>query len=113
MMKLVDEANAAVAQLATLALAKRVDIAAVDLNVPGVGAIEPAQDLQQRGLAGARGANDGEPLAAPDGKVKPRQHLKRDRALHKAACYPLRGEHRLPGGGLWQVSHGAAPRPAG
>jgi len=94
-------ADTAVAQLATLVLAKRVDIAAVDLHFACVGAVKAAQDLQQRGLAGARGADDGEPLAAPNGKVKPRQHLKRDRALHKAACDPLRGEHRLPGGGRW------------
>ena len=38
----------------------------VDLDHAGVGPIQAAEDLQQRGLAGAGGADDRQPLAARD-----------------------------------------------
>ena len=41
---------------------------------PPVGLVEPGQQLDQRGLAGAVQADEGEQLARPDVQVEPVEH---------------------------------------
>src|SRR5579863_1303821 len=52
-MELVDESERAVAQLAPLLLAQAVNVASIDQHLAAGRLIEPAENLQQRGLAGA------------------------------------------------------------
>ena len=66
MVELIDEADGAIAQRPALALRQRVDVAPADLDDAGIGPIQSAQDLQQRGLARAGSADDRQPLAARD-----------------------------------------------
>ena len=76
MMELVDEAERAIAQHPRAPLAQRVNVLPVDPHLcPVVGAIQPAENLQQRRLAGAGRADDCEPLAASDSEVHAPQHL--------------------------------------
>ena len=72
MMKLIDEAERAVAQRAALALAE-IDECRGRRPAPARGRpVETAQDLQQRRLARARRADDREALAGRDRKLTPR-----------------------------------------
>ena len=64
MVELVDEADRTIAQYATLGLAEGVQVATLDADMAGVGPIETAKNLQQRGLAGTGGADDCHALAA-------------------------------------------------
>ena len=50
------------------ALVKRGDVGAVHHGAAGAGAVEAAEDVDERGLAGAGGAHDGDPLAGVHGK---------------------------------------------
>src|ERR1019366_9490129 len=103
-MKLVDEADAAIAQGPALAFRERVNIAPVDLDLAGVRSIEAAENLQQRGLARARGADDREPLAALDLELHTREDLERRRAFTETAPYGAGRKHR----GIL-LSHATAP----
>ena len=64
---------------------ERVDVAAGDLHDAGGRPVEAAQDLQQRGLAGTRGANDGDAFAGAHAEIHALQHLQVDGALAEAA----------------------------
>ena len=62
-MELVDESQRAIAQFAARLFIERMNVAAGDLHDAGGRTVEAAQDLQQRGLAGARGADDRDAFA--------------------------------------------------
>ncbi len=61
--KLVDEADAAIAQCAAVALRQRVNVLPRHQYLARVGTIEAAENLQQRGLAGSGCADDCQPFA--------------------------------------------------
>ena len=63
MVKLEDEPDVSVPERHDLGIGQRGQHRAVDDDGPLLGAIEPAEDVQQRALAGARCADDGEHLA--------------------------------------------------
>jgi len=86
---------------------ERRDVAAIDLDASGAGLDEAADHAQQRGLAAARGAEDGEEIAAPDLEVERPHRI--DRAIAPADAGKAHGQ---VGGGRWRrVSHEG--RPAG
>ena len=84
-MELVDEAERAVAQLAARLLVERVDVAAGDLHDTRGRTVEPAEDLQQRGLAGARRTDDRQAFAGANAQVHALQHLQVDGPLAERA----------------------------
>ena len=85
MMELVDKAECAIAQPPLVGVAQSGEWDAADEDFPGRGRIEPAQQVQQRALAGSRGADDGEPLAGSDGKIDAEQHRHLERPA--AICF--------------------------
>src|ERR1700722_20877541 len=101
MMKLIDEAERAVAQRAALLFIEIMDVAAVDAYLSGSRAIKAAQNLQERGLARARRADDGDPFS--------RGHRKRNAAQYFERFRPLAKTLADPGGHQYRLSHGAAP----
>ncbi|GAV35428.1 hypothetical protein ROTAS13_03104 [Roseomonas sp. TAS13] len=48
---------------------QRGDVPAVDPHLPGIREVQPGEDSQQRGLAGAGGAQQGHELAVADGEI--------------------------------------------
>src|SRR4030095_1870273 len=92
-----DEADGAAAQPRQLLLAERVEGAALEAVAPGARAREAAQDLEQRGLARARGAHHRHELAAPDLEVHPAQRVdvlaRRDVVLVDGLERDHRGAH--------------------
>ena len=56
--------------------------------------VEPAQQMQQRALAGARRADDRDALAARDGEIDAEQHRHVERAAAIGLGEPAAGEHR-------------------
>ncbi len=75
MMELVDETERTVAQLAALAIGKVRHRLAFDLDLARARRVEPAEDVQQRALAGAGRADDRERLAARTAKLTSLQHF--------------------------------------
>jgi hypothetical protein len=93
MVELVDEAQRLVAQRAALALAQAGEILAQQADGAGAGRIEPAQQVQQGRLAGARGADDGDLLAADvDIDIA---STSRNTALGEGLAQAPRRQHRL------------------
>jgi hypothetical protein len=70
MERLEDEAELAAAQGGQSVLAHRGDLLAVDEDAAGGRRVEPGDEAEQRGLARARGADDGDELPVGDGQVK-------------------------------------------
>src|SRR5690606_21123776 len=68
-MELVDETEAGITQLAPLALLQRRHLLAGQPDFPGAGRIQPAEHVQQGGLARTRAADDGNALARPQTKI--------------------------------------------
>ncbi len=83
-MKLVDKPYGAIAQIAARFLAQLVNILAVDEDMPGRRLVQPAQQLQQRGLARSGGTHDGETLSGTHFEVDTLQDIERDRSLPEA-----------------------------
>jgi hypothetical protein len=73
--ELVDEAQVLVAQAPLLRRIELRHVLAHQLHLARAGRIEPAQQVQQRALAGARGADDGQRLAGMHVEVDAVQHL--------------------------------------
>ncbi len=92
-MELVDEAERAVAQLATRLLVERMDVAARDLHEAGRRAIEAAENLEQRGLAGAGRPDDRQPFAGTHVEVHALQHLQVDGPLAERTLDVLRFQY--------------------
>src|SRR5690349_25127705 len=84
-MELVDETQRAIAQLAARGFAQGMDVTARDPHGTGTGLVQPAQDLQQRGLAGPGCADDRDPLASLHREVHPLQYLQVDGSLAERA----------------------------
>lgn len=74
-MELEDEAQMLVAEVAELLLAEGGGVDAVDTYAASVRTVEGADDLQQRCLAGAAGADDAHHLATFDVEVDAFEHL--------------------------------------
>ena len=75
MVKLIDEAQGAIAQAAARGLAQRAGQDLVDEHASRVGRIEQAQHMQQRALAGTRGTDDRNHFARLDCQVDINQHI--------------------------------------
>jgi hypothetical protein len=105
MVELVDETQVAVARLALLRRAQAGQILAIKQDPAGAGRVEPAEQMQQRALARARTADDGQGLAGPDVEVNTLQHGHVEptfmEALAQAAC----AQDDVG------FTHSAAPRP--
>ncbi|MCY1558036.1 hypothetical protein D9M68_949380 [compost metagenome] len=121
-MELVDKAQRAVAHHIALALAQRRERLAEQRDAARVGIVEPAQHMQQRALARAGRADDGDLLAGIDAHVHAAQHFDIESALAKTLGQALRHQHRRTGarparrvGGGIRLQHGfthsAAPPP--
>src|SRR4029077_12010626 len=104
MVELVDEAERAVAQRAALAFAECMNIAAGDQHLPAARRGDSAEDLQQRRLARARGADDRHALAGRHAQRHALQNRQELGALAEALLHLTRLEYR--------VTHGAVPRRA-
>ena len=72
--ELEDEADVAVAKRHELRVGQIPQRAVGDPDAAGVDRVEPAQHVQQRALADARGADDGDHLALLDRDVEVAQH---------------------------------------
>ena len=86
-MELEDEADMSVAELCEGFLAESEDILPVDEDLSVGGAVECAEDLQERGLAGAALADDGEYLALLHAEVHAFQHFQRAEGLVQVAGF--------------------------
>ena len=75
-MKLKNESNGAIAQLAELSLVATVNRLPSDYYVPARRFVQCAKDMEQRALAGAAGADDGDHFAARNREVDPVEHMK-------------------------------------
>src|SRR2546429_2820879 len=69
-----DEADLVAPDRRQTAFVQAVDADAVELDLAGIGAIEAAEQMQQRGLSGARPADDGNELAPRDLEISPVEH---------------------------------------
>src|SRR3989338_2327986 len=74
MMKLVDEAERAVAQFAALRLVHLLHFLPEYLHAAAADAVQPAEQVQQGTLARAGCADDGEALAAPHVEIDALEH---------------------------------------
>ena len=74
---------------------ERVDIAAGDLHDARGRPVEAAENLQQRGLAGARGADDRQAFAGAHAEVHALQHLQVDGSLAERALDARGFQHQL------------------
>src|SRR5688572_2043496 len=105
-MELIDEAERAIAQPASIRIAQRAHRFAGDAHLACRRLIEAANELQQRRLPGARRADDRDAIAFSDRQLDAAQNLDvaADVAerLDEAVCLENRGA----------VIHNAAPRPA-
>ena len=75
MVELVDEAEVTVAPAPLFGRIQRGEVAAHQFDLARGGRIQPAQQVQQRALARARGADDGQRLAGTHLQVDATQHL--------------------------------------
>src|SRR5690606_21891519 len=95
--RLEDEPDGAVAVLAERPIVERPQVAAFDAHRAGVIAIEAADRVQQRRLAGARTPDDRDEFALGDREVDPAEHLERGApravALPQAAEFDHRPDH--------------------
>src|SRR5438477_11294914 len=115
-----DRALIGAADAATDALVRRQGrhILAEEDDAAAIGAIVAADDIEQRGLAGAVGAEDGQPLAGLDGEGDAfERHQRAERAAHAlehegvGAAGRRGGRHRgHRGSGLWPYGQAGASR---
>src|SRR5206468_5746913 len=81
MMKLIDEAERAVAHLAALRFGQRRERRALDEHFAAGWRVQSAQQVQQRTLAGAGSADDGDTLARADIEIDAHQHRNVERPI--------------------------------
>ena len=81
-----DEAEIARARRRPRRRAQRGEIAAIERDRAGIRTIEQPQAVQQRALAGARGAAYGDHFAGGDLEVDAAQHVEAGEAADDAAC---------------------------
>ncbi len=106
MMELIDEPERAIAQPAALDLAERAHRLAGDDDRPRRRVVEPAEQLQQRRLAAARGADDRETLAGAHREVDAAQHLDAPARVRERLDESARLEHGRVRG---RFTHAAMP----
>ena len=92
-MELVDEPERAIAQAAALDVARAAHRLARDADLARGRLVEPAEQLQQRGLARARRADDREPIALRDRELHAPQHLDLAAHVREDLREPQRLEH--------------------
>ena len=95
--ELVDETQLVIAQLPPGRFRKRIQALAGHGHPAGIGLIQPAQQVQQRALARARGPNDGHHLAGRHGEVDVLQDGELACALVVVLPEPLALQHGLGG----------------
>jgi len=82
-MKLVDEAQMPVTDAATLRIACCRHVLAADQHLAERGRVEPAEELEQSGLAGPGGAHDRDPLAGGNDEIDALENFQNCGALGK------------------------------
>jgi hypothetical protein len=119
-MELVDEAERAIAHGAARGFGERGERDAVDEDLTAGRRVEPAEQVQQRALAGARGADDRHALAWRDREIDAEQHGHFERAAAIGLREPAADEHgpcgtRVTRGAAFHhercITHSAARRP--
>ena len=95
MMKLIHEAQRAIAQLAARGIRQQVDLLACNRHRARGRQIQSAEQLQQRGLARAGRADDCDALARGDLQVDAFQHLDADVALFEVLAQAAAGENEV------------------
>jgi 3-hydroxyisobutyrate dehydrogenase-like beta-hydroxyacid dehydrogenase len=100
--ELVDEAQVPVAPGALLGRAQRGEVAAHQLHAAGAGRVQPAQQVQQRALARARRAHDGQRFARRHLQATPCSTATSSAAFGEALVQAFAAQHGL--------THNAAPR---
>ncbi len=101
-----DEAEVLAPQLGQRVAVERAHVVARDRVAAAAGAVEAAQDVHQRRLARARGADDREHLAVADVEVHVLEHLHPRLARGEAAPDAAQRQQGLP----WPLRHGPLPR---
>ena len=104
--ELVDEAQVLVAQAALFGRIGMRNVLAEQLDLSGGGRIEPAHQVQQRALAGARSADDGQRFAGAHVQVDAVQHGEVDAPLVKALGEPAGLQDDAIGAGPPQANGG-------
>ena len=104
MVKLVNKAQVLVAHAALLGGRQAHQLAAHELHPAPAGRIQATQQVQQRAFARARGAHNGQSLAAPHLQVHALEHLHIEWAFVKALGQALGRQHH-------RLIHSAAPPP--
>ena len=87
------EADVTVAEGDERVARHRAEVRVADANRSAVDRVEPAEDVQQRALADARGADDRHHLARLDEEIEAAQHRQRRRPHGVALVDAGRGEH--------------------
>src|SRR5262249_36246375 len=75
MVELKDEADVAVAELHQRVVVERGEVGVGEMNRPRVGAVQPAQQMQQRALADAGRTDDRHHLSMRDAKIQISEHV--------------------------------------
>ncbi len=97
MVELVDEAEAPVAHVAARDLGQRREVGAVDRDAARRRRVEPAEQVQQRALAGTRRADDRDRLGRLNRERHAAQHVHGGVAAAERLREPLACEHRRAG----------------
>src|SRR5258706_5310762 len=97
MMKLINESELAIAQIAAGGLVQRLDIASADQDLAARRGVEPTEQMQQRAFAGARCADDSDALALVYREVDAEQNLHFNFSLQIALAQPATRERSLNG----------------
>ena len=94
-MQLEDEAEQLVAHMRTLEVVQSGDVASGEQVRACVGAVQQAEDVEERRLAGPGAAGTGDPLSAADLQVEVLEHRHRDLAPPVGALQAADFEDRL------------------
>src|SRR6185437_16305404 len=97
----------AIAQGTSLTLGERMDVLPANAHFAGIRPVQTAENLQQRGLARAGGADDRQSLPTRHLQLHTAEHLEPRAALAKTAADALGHEHRRTLAGY--ISHDAQP----
>ena len=98
-MELVDEAKRAIAQLAARSIGQAIDLPPGDRHRSCSRQVQAAEQLQQRGLAGAGRADDRDALAGGDLEIDALEHFDARVALLEVLEQAAAGENEVRHGG--------------
>ena len=94
-MELIYEAESAATQGGAMLVRQIAAIAPVDQHGPAIRPLEQPCDMQQRRLAGARGADQRDDLARPQRQIDAVQHRDLDAALAERLAHTAQRQRRL------------------